>query len=75
MEALIHYVSLEDVLRQPDALLAPCGASGDWTTKQSLVTCPDCRERIEVARPEPRARPCAGGELPAAGVRSGRGGR
>jgi hypothetical protein len=60
MNPPIHYVSLDDVLTQPDALLASCGASGDWTTRRSLVTCPCCREIIGLSRPP--ARPGAGDE-------------
>jgi hypothetical protein len=60
LEPLIHFVSLENVLRQPDELTAACGANGDWTTKRNLVTCQGCRELIGSSGP--RARPCAGGE-------------
>ena len=60
MEPLIHYVSLENLLRHPDELTAACGAGGDWTTKRNLVTCQGCRELIGLSAP--RARPCAGGE-------------
>ncbi len=50
MEPLIHYVLLDDLLREPNSLRPACGVwqdGCDWSTKRSLATCPRCRQLLE----------------------------
>lgn len=49
MSTLIHYVSLDLIREQPEALVGECGewrGGTDWSTKLEAVTCPRCRDRL-----------------------------